>query len=782
MVGVFLDSLREIVSLEWPSHLVAAMLSFRILLPGLSVGAAVLVPAFAALPSFGPSIQLSDTVSRVEELRVADLDRDGDQDLLVIQNRERYDDLWAGGSGVTWWENTGFGNFKRAGEWSPGDKNMTAITIADLNDDGLPDLFVGYLNAINGEPTYAICPGAGMQGFLPLGPALAVTGKNPQIADFDGDGIPDISTSNGTWLGRGDGTFSAGGTLSVQVSDPGHLLDLTGDGLPDVLFNSSLSAVTMLRNLGGGTFGEPETLFTLSGNPTIKQVVGVSLPGVSSDPCVLVIYLATNQPMAALYAKQSGVYAQVSSLRLSTANLPQAPLLSVVGARGGSRVFISGLKNFLPSPGRGYLGSVSEIEFSQIGKPSMSFKARATFSGVTSHIAFADVDGDGYLDFMVDTMQAKATPSGLLNGAWQLIWYPGGASGTFAKVPREVCPPDSDRVLRFAGDLDGDGKVDLLTESGMDGFSAITLWRNRGGNAGFDRSVIFSSNDGAHILDVRDLDGDGRPDILLLSSILKQALGRPNTNILMQLTSLGGGKFRAQTLFQQRGVLWTDLLVEDGNQDGIPDLHYFTLGPVQEGWIPATAPWKFNTRAGTQLAGFPLPGQVRVDIDWNGSLDTWDVENRSFTLNGVQYPSPLKPASYDFDGDGRPDYVLDDIYRGELPFVAVNNTDPSDSYYPAVPYSSFIFPRELVNYLDLSGDGVLVGVYASLDPNGGGSSSIVARELGAAPGAAQTLAGPIHSGREIITRADVDGDGVPDLVVSSAAAIVRLEWFKGQAP
>jgi hypothetical protein len=61
------------------------------------------------------------------------------------------------------------------------------------------------------------------------------------VADFDGDGIPDIATSSvvdapAAASGRGDGTFKPARPLESLIEQGGAVADFNGDGRPDLAF------------------------------------------------------------------------------------------------------------------------------------------------------------------------------------------------------------------------------------------------------------------------------------------------------------------------------------------------------------------------------------------------------------------------------------------------------------------------------------------------------------------------------------------------------------------
>src|SRR3984885_9847091 len=93
------------------------------------------------------------------------------------------------------------------------------------------------------------------------------------VADFNGDGKPDILTSDGTLnLGNGDGTFTTGTPVSGTAL---AVADFSGDGKPDVLEAGTGTLLVLLGN-GDGTFQPPVT--TNSG-ASLTAVAAIDLNG-----------------------------------------------------------------------------------------------------------------------------------------------------------------------------------------------------------------------------------------------------------------------------------------------------------------------------------------------------------------------------------------------------------------------------------------------------------------------------------------------------------------------
>jgi len=85
-------------------------------------------------------------------------------------------------------------------------------------------------------------------------PPLYSGSGSPFVADFNGDGKPDILTSDGIMsLGNGDGTFTLGTGVSTSSGPVVAVADFNGDGRPDVLQQGTATLLVLLGN-GDGTF------------------------------------------------------------------------------------------------------------------------------------------------------------------------------------------------------------------------------------------------------------------------------------------------------------------------------------------------------------------------------------------------------------------------------------------------------------------------------------------------------------------------------------------------
>jgi len=184
----------------------------------------------------------------------ADVDQDGDLD-IVVANDAGYANLV--------YLNDGHASFEISGEWGEPSWPTRFSTIADLNEDGYPDVVAANRSTQLGRRS-AFCLNDGQGRLsncteLDAGPASGI-----EVADFDADGHLDIAVPHrdggASFVFFNDG--QAGFSRKVAFGPPDTAAsasatgDLDGDGSPDLLVGDASIGLFLYLNDGSGAFDE----------------------------------------------------------------------------------------------------------------------------------------------------------------------------------------------------------------------------------------------------------------------------------------------------------------------------------------------------------------------------------------------------------------------------------------------------------------------------------------------------------------------------------------------
>jgi hypothetical protein len=231
------------------------------------------------LGAFGVPYRLSTTNAFLEALASADLNGDGVDDLIGIDNY---------GSVVVWLSDGhgGFGapqthliSVSPSIAISNGLVYTTSLATSDVDRDGHPDIVVaGNYNGTDGSShtiiTVLLSDGHGdlTRQDTDLGPSQLGGYRHIAIGDVNGDGNPDIVGANYegvyTLLGDGHGNFAQASVLhpADPVTGPVALSDFDGDGHLDLAAADEGANLTLLRGDGTGQFSLDESA-TPGGDP-----------------------------------------------------------------------------------------------------------------------------------------------------------------------------------------------------------------------------------------------------------------------------------------------------------------------------------------------------------------------------------------------------------------------------------------------------------------------------------------------------------------------------------
>ena len=324
--------------------------------------------------------------------------------------------------------------------------------VADLNGDGIPDLFVkDYFG------TYDVFLGNGDGTFTAKGSAFGPSSETGSfiLGDFNNDGIPDVAAINageyaptGTitiFLGNGDGTFTVAGTSPAFGYNPTAIAtaDVNGDGNADLIVvqqgssTSSGGQVVIFFGNGDGTFTQA------SSTTSLASVASSTLPADLNDDghVDLVLGGEGSSGIAILLGKGDGTFTFVASLPQAGEATPVVADLNndgfpdlVFGAAGTSYLTV-----FL---GNGD-GTFTETPSSPNGNLV-----------VGNSLAIGDLNQDG----IPDVVYADGNTTGVLFGK---------GDGTFVQFPATLTFDSYGFGTAFVvADFNGDGWPDVLAIDG----------------------------------------------------------------------------------------------------------------------------------------------------------------------------------------------------------------------------------------------------------------------------------------------------------------------------
>ena len=468
---------------------------------------------------------------------VADFNGDGKLDVVTTNNLGNYIQVWLG---------NGDGSFKAPTNYTVGTQ-PTSIAVGDFNGDGKADLAV--TDGDGTSPAIAVLIGKGDGTFQ--APVNYIATGNPVLslaaADFNGDGVTDFVVASqlvalpaGVWivLGNGDGTFQTAvdyraGTNPQTIAAG----DFNGDGIPDLAAASNASNnVSIFIGKGDGTF-----------KPAVAYPAGQGATSVAT-----------------------GDFNGDGKLDLAVANVAVGSVSILLG--NGDGTFRAKMDTAVPfgtfsvavgdfnKDGRADLAVVSLLGISVLlGKGDGTFQppvTNGTRSGL-GNVVVADFNGDGNLDLAVANTSSN-TVSVLL----------GNGNGSFKSNVDFTADTKSSVQTLAAGDLNGDGKLDLVVASfGCSNCSSTAVTGNLAvlmgnGDGTFQSAVYYFPGNKPQSVTVADFNGDGKPDVAVSNFVV---------STISILLNQGDGTLQAPFAYGAgNGTLFVS--TADLNGDGQADL------------------------------------------------------------------------------------------------------------------------------------------------------------------------------------------------------------------
>lgn len=641
------------------------------------------------------------------------------------------------------------------------------IKVADLNNDGIPDLIYGLPG-----PTINVLLGQAGGTYLQLAPFTPppTTFANCSIIDVDSDHKPDLvcpTTSTQpsllTFFGNGDGTFQSPVTAYQaplqQLLEQFSILnsaDVNGDGHPDLILNRlTTNSVSVLLGDGAGHFSLSYTLPT--GPSTIDNL---NLVDVNGDGKLDIV---RSFGPDVLLGNGDGTFSPLTWPSLSPAFEGCVVKRDLDGDGHPDAVCR------VVGPGQSAFAVLH-------GNPDGSFNTSSRLATVTvsnphdfiQPATVEDINHDGLPDLLVYSNEGL-----LVFLAEPGLHFNPPAAYTIGYI--EV----STEGRTTLGDANGDGSTDLLT-GGVNGIY-ITYGHADGT---FDTASAFFSGLSVSRATVADFNNDGIADVVTSDAFgLNVSLGAP------------GGAFAASSAIPSAPIDLTytapfPLLHGDFDGDGNQDLvvqgtmdnyspqAYFLHGKGDGTFTP---PVVISYVVGGEPATIATNSSV-ADLNRDGrddliSMDMYAVHTRISQPGGgfsstlaSPIPAEVAPGVFppftvgDFDHDGIPDVVVG------LKNVHFLHGQGDGTFAPAGPAISVPQTPGIVTAIssaDFDQDGNLdIAVLEQLNTTPFQSFVFVYYGNGDGTFGSPVTLPTLHTGLTAINIADFNRDGRPDLLLT----------------
>jgi uncharacterized protein (DUF2141 family) len=315
-----------------------------------------------------------------------------------------------------------------------------------------------------------------------------------------------------------------------------------------------------------------------------------------------------------------------------------------------------------------------------VGDGTFQEKGLYGTAGLNANVALADVNGDGKLDMLASGCAFKDCFTGVVTV------HTGNGDGTFAGGSYVFGTGGMSPSSPAVADFNGDGKLDLVVANCGNGCQtgAGTVGVLLGnGDATFQTAVTYGTGGiGPHRVIVADVNGDGKPDLIVPNSCTTSGNCTYGPGSVGVLLGKGDGTFQPAVTYGSGGDYAFSVAVADVNGDGKLDLVVANFCGNSSCSTPGPLGVLLGKGDGTFQPVIPYSpgaslGQITLaDVNGDGKLDVVTPSSipNLMVLLGNGDGTFQAPVFYNTGGFGGGGIVVADVNGDGPPDVMVTNS------------------------------------------------------------------------------------------------------------
>jgi len=607
--------------------------------------------------------------------------------------------------------NNGDGTFATQVIYSAGDQ-PEGITVGDFDGDG--NLDIATANSLGDNCSILIGNGDGtFEAFVNYNTNNAST--DVTSGDFNNDGDLDLAVGGANLsilLGVGDGTFNAAVNYAATFSNHVNVGDFNGDGIQDIL----AGGIDLFVGIGDGTFEDAV-------NYSVGSVVDCVIGDFDSNGLLDIASVSSNDIRTLINQFGPTIF------KIENNGAIAGDMVEITGhgfstVIGNNTVTFDGTSASINSATEETLSVTVPV----VATGPVEVVVSTQFGESNSHIFYVIEAGSGgglrdednstlesipageviipggvtLADFNNDGIEDAATVNDFIGNGSVIVLIADG-SGQFTQTDYYTTSDDPRDIL--AADFNSDGNIDIATSNFDDGEVGISLG-NGDGTFGIPTAYVLEEGlfpSGASHFTSGDFNGDGIVDIVA---------SRSDDNLAI-LFGFGDGTFSLPTeIFVGDSG---DILTGEFTSDGITDILICLFSTDKVVVLPGNGDGTFDPAVNTNSGDMPLEGATG-DFDDDSITDllvTHSIDQRIGIFIGAGNGSFSTPDYYNITGFGQPiDLVIGDMNGNGIDDIVLAATSgvsliPGNGDGTFQTEEEFGFGSEDVQLADVDGDGIL---------------------------------------------------------------------------